>query len=72
MLNPFLILLSLFLDLITLPSILLKDEKKFNYKYQQTVDVMTQDQITFFSTQVLGFLYQNYHHRYKGRMHSLK
>lgn len=43
LLNPFLILLSLLLDLITLPSVLLKDEKKFNYKYQQTVDVMTQD-----------------------------
>ena len=35
-----LIVISIFVDLINLPSILLTDEKNFKYKYQQTVDAM--------------------------------
>ena len=60
------------IDIISLPSILLKDANKFEYKYQQTVDAMNESQIKFFIPQVLKFLYVNYHQKYKGKTHSLK
>jgi hypothetical protein len=34
LINPFLVLISYLVDLISLPSLLLKDERNFEFKYQ--------------------------------------
>lgn len=38
--NPFLIICSFGIDLIYLPSLLMKDERGFEYKYQQALEIL--------------------------------
>jgi hypothetical protein len=38
--NPLIIVLSLLVDLISLPNLLLRDEKSFEFKYQQSLDIL--------------------------------
>ena len=38
--NPVIVLLSLIIDLISLPNLLLKDERGFEFKYQQTLEFL--------------------------------
>ena len=38
--NPVIILVSLVVDLIALPNLLLKDEKGFEFKYQQSLEIL--------------------------------
>jgi len=39
--NPVILVVSLLIDLITLPSMLLADERNFEFKYQQSLEVLT-------------------------------
>ena len=39
--NPPILVFSLLIDLITLPNLLLQDEKNFEYKYQQSLEILT-------------------------------
>lgn len=40
-LNPPILILSLLVDLITLPNMLLANEKNFEFKYQQSLETLT-------------------------------
>lgn len=42
--GPFLIVASLLIDMLALPNLLLKDEKAFEQKYQQSLDNMSKEQ----------------------------
>ena len=41
--NPFVIILSLLVDLLSLTNLLLKDERNFEFKYQQAMEVLDDD-----------------------------
>lgn len=41
--GPVLIITSLLIDMLALPNLLLKDEKTFEFKYQQSLDNMSRE-----------------------------
>lgn len=41
--SPFIIMISIFVDLISLPNILLMPEEEFEEKYQRNVDELNED-----------------------------
>ena len=43
LLNPFIIIVSIFVDVVSLPPQLLQDEKRFEYKYQQSLDYASKE-----------------------------
>lgn len=40
--NPFLVIISYLIDLISLPNLLLKDDRNFEFKYQQALEILNQ------------------------------
>lgn len=40
LLNPLLVLISFFVDLISMPALLMKDERGFEFKYQQALEIL--------------------------------
>ena len=43
--SPFLITISIAVDIITLPTVLLKEDEEFEEKYQKSIDALNQDQL---------------------------
>lgn len=43
--SPFVILISIFVDIISLPSVLLRPDYEFELKYQRSVDELNEDQL---------------------------
>ena len=44
--NPLVIVVSLAVDLISLPSLLMREEKCFESKYQQSLDTLNKNQLS--------------------------
>ena len=42
---PVLMVLSFLVDLLSLPSLLLRDERHFEFKYQQSLEILTDTQV---------------------------
>lgn len=59
--------MSLFIDLISLPNLLLKDAKYFEHKYQTHMDELNQQQTDKVLEKFLNLFYVNYQTQYKNK-----
>ena len=66
-LNPVIMLISLIIDLGSLPNLLLKDERTFEYKYQQSLEILTKAQIDVIITTFAKIFYINFEQDYAGK-----
>lgn len=69
--NPLILALSLLIDLITLPNLLLQDEKNFEYKYQQSLEILTKVQVDVIITTFAKIFYINFEQEYGGKFMTL-
>ena len=67
LLNPIIMLISLVVDLISLPDLLLKDERTFEYKYQQSLEILTKAQVDVIITTFAKIFYVNFEQDYAGK-----
>lgn len=67
LLCPLIILLSLIVDLISLPSLLFRDEKTFEFKYQQSLDVLNKVQFSIITMVFHRIFYHNFTQLYAGK-----
>ena len=58
--NPVIMFVSLLIDLISLPNLLLKDERTFEYKYQQSLEILTKAQVDVIITTFAKIFYVNF------------
>jgi len=71
LLNPPILILSLLIDLITLPNLLLQDEKVFEFKYQQSLEILTKAQVDVIITTFAKIFYVNFEQEYGGKFMTL-
>ena len=65
--NPLVIVLSLAVDLISLPSLLMREEKWFESKYQQSLDTLNKNQLSVVTRVFQTLFYQNFSSTYAGK-----
>lgn len=71
LLSPVIIVISLLIDLITLPSMLLADERNFEFKYQQTLELLTSIQTEVITNTFVKIFYINFEQKFGGKGMSL-
>mgnify|MGYP006092092429 CR=1 FL=1 len=59
-LNPIFVLVSYLVDLISLPSLLLKDERGFEFKYQQALEILNATQVDVILATFAKIFYINF------------
>ena len=64
--GPFIIILSILTDLITLPTVLLYSEHLFEEKYQKSMDELSDEQLMRVNSVFQSILHTNWH-KYKGQ-----
>lgn len=57
---PVLMVLSFLVDLLSLPSLLLRDERHFEFKYQQSLEILTEIQVTVIMNTFAKIFYMNF------------
>ena len=57
---PVLMILSFLVDLISLPSLLLRDERHFEYKYQQSLEILSDIQVEVIMKTFAKIFYMNF------------
>jgi len=67
LLNPIILFVSLIVDLVSLPNLLLKDERTFEYKYQQSLEILTKAQVDVIITTFAKIFYVNFEQDYAGK-----
>ena len=65
--SPILMTISLVIDLLSLPSLLLVDEKNFEYKYQAALEILSQDQVDVILTTFIKIFYVNFKELFGGK-----
>ena len=65
--SPILIAISLVIDLLSLPSLLLVDEKNFEFKYQKALETLTPDQVNVILTTFIKIFYVNFKELFGGK-----
>jgi len=65
--SPIIILISLIIDLVTLPGMLLADERNFEFKYQQHLEVLTSVQVETILTTFAKIFYMNFEQKFGGK-----
>jgi hypothetical protein len=60
-------IVSLLIDLVSLPNLLLKDEKNFEYKYQQSLEILTKVQVDVIIATFAKIFYLNFEQDYAGK-----
>jgi hypothetical protein len=65
--NPILVLVSYLVDLISLPSLLLKDERGFEFKYQQALEILNATQVEVILTTFAKIFYINFKQLFGGK-----
>ena len=72
LLNPIIVVMSLLVDLLTVPPQLLQDHKKLKSKYQQALDHMSEEQGAFLIPIIIRFFYVEFYTRFKDMTQTLK
>ena len=67
LINPIILVISLFIDLITLPSMLLADERNFEFKYQQSLEFLEPAQTDVVLTTFAKIFYVNFEQQFGGK-----
>lgn len=63
--------LSLMVDLLSLPNLLLKDERNFEYKYQQSLEILTAEQVDVIMVTFAKIFYINFEQDYASKFMTL-
>ena len=63
--------ISLIVDLFSLPNLLLKDERNFEYKYQQSLEILTLEQVDVIITTFAKIFYINFEQDYASKFMTL-
>lgn len=58
--SPIFIVLSLIIDLLSLPNLLLVDEKTFEFKYQNSLEILSDVQVDVILTTFAKIFYVNF------------
>jgi hypothetical protein len=67
LINPAFVIISYIVDLVSLPSLLLKDERGFEFKYQQALEILNATQIDVILTTFAKIFYVNFKQIYGGK-----
>ena len=67
LLNPIIIVASLLIDLLSLPSLLLRDERNFEFKYQTALEILNKAQIHVILTTFSKIFYVNFQQKFAGK-----
>lgn len=70
-LNPIIILASLLIDLISLPSLLMQDERVFEYKYPSHIEVLNPSQVDVVANIFAKVFYVTFHKKFANKGMSL-
>jgi len=65
--NPVFLFVSLIVDLISLPNLLLKEERGFEFKYQQSLEILTKEQVDVILTTFAKIFYVNFEQDYASK-----
>ena len=66
-LNPVILLISFLIDLLNLPNLLLKDEKGFEFKYQNSNEHMDSYQVDQLFSIFKRIFYSNFEQKYQDK-----
>lgn len=69
--SPFIIMVSLLVDLISLPGLLLKDSKHFEYKYQTHLDTLSDEQTQIVLVTFVKIFYVNFKQNYADQFRTM-
>jgi hypothetical protein len=70
-LNPVIILASLIVDMVSLPNLLMQDERNFEFKYPTSLDVLTTTQLDTLSRIFVSIFYVQFTQEYANRAMTL-
>lgn len=70
-LNPLIIYISILIDLISLPTLLLKDSRYFEYKYQTHLDELADEQVTTVLSTFITIFYVDFKKLFGGKLMTL-
>ena len=70
-LSPVILMISLVVDLLSLPSLLLVDEKSFEFKYQASLEILSAQQVDVILTTFAKIFYMNFTEKFAGKGMSL-
>jgi len=70
-LSPVILMISLVVDLLSLPSLLLVDEKSFEFKYQASLEILSVSQVDVILTTFAKIFYMNFTEKFAGKGMSL-
>jgi len=65
--SPIFIMISLLIDLLSLPSLLLIDEKNFEFKYQTALETLSGEQVTVILNTFIKIFYINFRELFGGK-----
>jgi hypothetical protein len=69
--GPIFVVLSLIIDLLSLPNLLLIDEKSFEFKYQTSLEKLKPDQVDVILTTFAKIFYMNFEAEFSGKGRTL-
>lgn len=65
--GPVVIIISLLIDLLSLPAVLMSDDRGFEYKYPATLEILNQAQIDVIMTTFAKIFYVNFLQKFAGK-----
>lgn len=69
--GPVILFISLIVDLLSLPSLLLVDERNFEFKYQASLEILNDQQVDVILTTFAKIFYLNFMEKFAGKGMSL-
>jgi len=69
--GPIILFISLVIDLLSLPSLLLVDERNFEFKYQTSLEILNDQQVDVILTTFAKIFYLNFMEKFAGKGMSL-